>query len=86
MHAGKTKKAFPSFPSPLQLKLYPPMSPFIPLPANLIKRLGTRQGLTQFASTAMFNIQTLQPRPRPSIFIYIFLIFSAFSHEKTGTR
>jgi hypothetical protein len=27
-----------------------------------------------------------QPRPRPSIFIYIFLIFSAFSHEKTGTR
>jgi hypothetical protein len=26
-----------------------------------------------------------QPRPRPSIFI-IFLIFSAFSHEKTGTR
>jgi hypothetical protein len=28
----------------------------------------------------------LQPRPRPSIFIYIFLIFSAFSHEKTGTR
>jgi hypothetical protein len=28
----------------------------------------------------------MQPRPRPSIFIYIFLIFSAFSHEKTGTR
>ena len=27
-----------------------------------------------------------QPRPRPSIFIYIFLIFSAFLHEKTGTR
>jgi hypothetical protein len=26
-----------------------------------------------------------QPRPRPFIFI-IFLIFSAFSHEKTGTR
>ena len=25
-------------------------------------------------------------RPRPSSFIYIFLIFSAFSHEKTGTR
>jgi hypothetical protein len=29
---------------------------------------------------------TDQPRPRPSIFIYIFLIFSAFLHEKTGTR
>ena len=28
----------------------------------------------------------LQPRPRPSIFIYIFLISSAFLHEKTGTR
>jgi hypothetical protein len=27
-----------------------------------------------------------QPRSRPSIFIYIFLIFSAFSHEKSGTR
>ena len=27
-----------------------------------------------------------QPRYRPSIFIYVFLIFSAFSHEKTGTR
>jgi hypothetical protein len=26
-------------------KLYPPMSPFIPLPANLIKRLGTRQAM-----------------------------------------
>ena len=27
-----------------------------------------------------------QPRSRPSVFIFIFLIFSAFSHEKTGTR
>jgi hypothetical protein len=28
----------------------------------------------------------IQPRPRHSSFIYIFLIFNAFSHEKTGTR
>jgi hypothetical protein len=30
-----------------------------------------------------FNNEFIQPRPRPFIFI-IFLIFSAFSHEKTG--
>ena len=33
---------------------------------------------------ALANGKT-QPRPRPSIFIIV-LIFSAFSHEKTGTR
>jgi hypothetical protein len=37
-------------------------------------------------SQSQNNILWQQPRPRPSIFIYIFLIFSAFSHEKTGTR
>ena len=37
------------------------------------------------ASVSKFTIVNYQPRPRPSIFI-IFLIFSAFSHEKTGTR
>jgi hypothetical protein len=37
-------------------------------------------------SVCCFTLPDSQPRPRPSIFIYIFLIFSAFSHEKTGTR
>jgi hypothetical protein len=35
--------------------------------------------------SSKLKLTKLQPRPRPSIFI-IFLIFSAFSHEKTGTR
>jgi hypothetical protein len=37
-------------------------------------------------SQSQNNILWQQPIPRPSIFIFIFLIFSAFSHEKTGTR
>ena len=48
---------------------------------------ATRQGgTTRFAFNRNVKIiDNTQPRPRPVIFI-IFLIFSAFSHEKTGTR
>ena len=49
--------------------------------------IGSNKHLTTTpGSVTLCNFSLTQPRPRPSSFIYIFLIFSAFSHEMTGTR
>ena len=56
----------------------------------LFRALAKNMAASYFGKKAPYGfvkeVTLLQPRPRPSIFIYIFLIFSAFSHEKTGTR